>query len=172
MGRTTLERIAIVGAESTGKSWLAEALADHYGCLWVPEYARQYLTELGKPYTADDVEAIAKGQMAHEAALAAKQQGPYLFCDTNMLVIKVWMDSSYGDTPDWVHDIIEEERYKLHVLTDDDIPYEPDPLREHPEMRDHFTAIYEALLESLEIPYIKVSGNKADRLQQVISVLG
>ena len=172
MGGTTIERIAIVGAESTGKSWLAEALAEHYGCLWVPEYARQYLNQIDRPYTEADVEAIARGQEAHEEELAAKQQGKYLFCDTNLLVIKVWMDSSFGDTPDWIHQGIEENRYKLHIFTDDDIPYEYDPLREHPEMRDHFTAIYEALLEGLEIPYIKVSGDKETRLKQVISVLG
>lgn len=172
MGGATIERIAIVGAESTGKSWLAETLAEHYGCLWVPEYARQYLSQIDRPYTEADVEAIARGQEAHEEELAAKKQGPYLFCDTNSLVIKVWMDSSFGDTPNWVHQALEEERYKLHILTDDDIPYEPDPLREHPEMRDHFTAIYTALLDGMEIPYIKVTGDKETRLQQVISVLG
>lgn len=54
--------ITIVGAESSGKTTLAERLADRFGCLWVPEYARTYLTELNRPYQLEDLSIIAKGQ--------------------------------------------------------------------------------------------------------------
>jgi len=55
--------ITIVGPESSGKTTLARQLAAHYGCPWVPEYAREYLESLGGMYEELDLEAIAQGQL-------------------------------------------------------------------------------------------------------------
>ena len=55
-----IRRIAITGPESTGKSMLAQQLADHYHTLWVPEFARDYLTSLNRPYEEDDILYIAR----------------------------------------------------------------------------------------------------------------
>lgn len=165
-----IKKIAIVGAESTGKSALAEALAAHHQCLWVPEFARQYLSEINRPYNAADVETIARGQIALEDQLEAQSQG-LLFCDTNLWVIKVWMDNAFGNTPDWIWQELNSRRYHLHVVTDFEIPYEPDPLREHPEQRPHFTALYRKLLEAHKVPYVYAKGTLAARVALVSSLL-
>ncbi len=55
--------ITIVGAESSGKSTLARQMAAYFGCTWVPEYAREYLGNLNRPYDAHDLEVIAGRQM-------------------------------------------------------------------------------------------------------------
>ena len=55
VGSRTVEevkRVCLLGAESTGKSTLAEALARRYATLWNPEYGRPY-TQLGRPAGAD-----------------------------------------------------------------------------------------------------------------------
>ncbi|HXH19021.1 MAG TPA: ATP-binding protein, partial [Chitinophagales bacterium] len=90
-----MKKIVIVGPESSGKTFLAEKLAAHFQCLWVPEYAREYLEKLNKPYTKEDVEKIAEGQLRLEDETAAKSKS-LLICDTNLLVIKIWMDHKYG----------------------------------------------------------------------------
>ena len=59
-------RIAITGPESTGKSTLARQLAEHYQTTWVPEFARVYLDQLGRPYEEGDLVSIAKGQLQAE----------------------------------------------------------------------------------------------------------
>lgn len=171
MAGTAVKRVAIIGAESTGKSWLTESLGQHYHCLWVPEFCREYLTNLNRPYTQADVEAIARGQIETEDRMAALTAGPYLFCDTNLLVIKIWMDSSYGHTPQWILDEIPRRQYTHHFLTDYDIPYQPDPLREHPELRDHYTRKYEEALTLFNIPYTKISGGMEERLVKCVEVL-
>jgi NadR type nicotinamide-nucleotide adenylyltransferase len=158
-------KIAVIGAESTGKTALTEALAAHYNTNWVIEFSRPYLEALGKPYTARDVEAIARGQMKIEDTMAAETP-EILFCDTNLLVIKIWMDHAYGATPNWILKEIEQRKYDLHILTDWDIPYEPDPLREHPEMRDYFTALYKHELDSRQLNNIIASGTPEQRLTQ------
>jgi nicotinamide riboside kinase len=55
-----LKKIVVVGPESTGKSSLCEQLAMKYQTPWVPEYARDYLMKLGRPYDYNDLLIIAK----------------------------------------------------------------------------------------------------------------
>jgi len=55
--------ITIVGAESSGKTRLAMQLANYFQCPWVPEYAREYLAELGRPYAQEDLEVIAEREL-------------------------------------------------------------------------------------------------------------
>ncbi len=168
---SSIRKVAIIGAESTGKSALAAALAAHYGCPLVPEYAREYLTDLGRPYTAQDVETIARSQLQLEDQLAI-QATDLLFFDTNLWVIKVWMEHSFNFCPDWVGQEILLRDYHLHIITDYNIPYEPDPLREHPEAREYFTNIYLNLLKTNNIPYLYVTGNLSERVKQAIAQIG
>lgn len=158
-------KIAIVGPESSGKTFLAENLAAHYNCLWVPEYAREYLERCARPYTKEDVEKIAKGQIVTEDIAAAKSKS-FLICDTNLLVIKIWMDDKYGSTPQWVEEEILRRKYDLHLLTAPDIPYEDDPLRENPERGEYFFKEYEKLLRALKFPYAIISGT--NRIEQAV----
>lgn len=55
--------ITIVGAESSGKTQLAAQLATHFKCPWIPEYAREHLTSIGRPYNEPDLEVIAKEEI-------------------------------------------------------------------------------------------------------------
>jgi NadR type nicotinamide-nucleotide adenylyltransferase len=166
-----MRKIAIVGAECTGKSVLTEALAKAYNCPFVTEFAREYLGKLKQSYTALDVQAIARGQLSLEDEAVASAEAPYLFCDTNLWVIKVWMDNSYKVTPEWIEREIQQRPYHLHIVTDYNIPYETDSLREHPNQRAHFTDIYRNLLDANNVPYIYVQGGLKERIKQVITSL-
>lgn len=55
--------ITIVGAESSGKTTLAMQLAEAMECVWVPEYAREYLEKLGRDYDEKDLDLIAEHQL-------------------------------------------------------------------------------------------------------------
>ncbi|WP_297337291.1 ATP-binding protein [Algoriphagus sp.] len=166
------KRILILGPESTGKSTLASDLAVHFDEPWVPEFAREYLEILGRPYEYDDLLKIAKGQMAleDEKANVAKK---YLFCDTDLRVIQVWSAHKFGKVHDWVIKELDQRVYDLILLTDIDLPWEPDPLREHPdpEMRQYFFDQYQEIAESSGFPYLTVSGDQRQRLQSAINVL-
>lgn len=166
-------KVAIVGPESSGKTFLAEKLAAHYKCMWVPEYAREYLEKHGHHYTKEDVEKIANGQLIAEEATAKRAGEPedrsMLICDTNLLVIKIWMDDKYGSTPSWIEEEIVRRKYHLHLLTAPDIPYEYDPLRENPKRGTYFFKEYEKLLRRLKFPYAIISG--ANRTSQAVKAV-
>ena len=160
-------RISLTGPESAGKSTLAAQLAAHYGTTFVPEYARAYLEAHGAAYTLPDLTAIARGQLAAEEA-AATQATRLLFCDTDLLVIKIWAENAFGTCPAWVRAELARPRYVATLLLAPDLPWTPDPLREHPDpaQRWHFYNLYRAELVSRQWPFVEINGPPAQRLVQ------
>jgi nicotinamide riboside kinase len=90
-----MQKIIITGPESTGKTTLAQQLAQHYQTVWVPEYSRDYIAQLNRSYEEDDLLEIAKGQVRREDEMVAKHTPDLLICDTSLLVIKVWSKVKY-----------------------------------------------------------------------------
>ena len=165
-----MRRISLTGPESAGKSSLAAQLAAHYGATFVPEYARAYLEANGSAYTLADLEAIARGQLAAEDAAAAQATG-WLFCDTDLLVLKIWVENAFGTCPAWVLAELTRPRYALTLLLAPDLPWTPDPLREHPDpaQRWHFYELYRAELVSREWPFVEICGPPAQGLELALA---
>lgn len=139
-------RIAVTGPESTGKSIIVKQLAKHYGGSIVHEYAREYLSHLSRPYTALDVETIARKQIELNDALPSNSR--IIFYDTDILVCRIWMEVVFGSCPDWLIAESRNQNYSHTLLMNVDIPWEPDPLREHPHLREEiFTRYRTALIE-------------------------
>ncbi len=162
---TDIKKIVVIGPESTGKSTLSEALAKELGTVWVPEYARSYLENLGHSYEEPDLLTIAEGQLQSEDSLLL-QANKILICDTDLQVIKVWSEAKYGRCHPQVMQQIAERKYDLYILTDIDMPWQPDPLREHPapEERKYFFNIYHDIVSNSNIPWVLVTGNEEERL--------
>ncbi len=166
----TKKRIAIIGPESTGKSTLSEDLSNHYKEPWVPEYAREYLEKLGRPYVREDLIEIAKGQIREEENFLPKSKN-LLICDTNLVVIKIWSEYKYGDVDKQIMEMLNSRYYDLHILTNIDLPWEEDPLREHPDEREELLLHYQNHLFERNINYTLVSGDKETRLNQSIQAI-
>ncbi|MBC7919881.1 MAG: ATP-binding protein [Ferruginibacter sp.] len=161
------KRIAVTGPESTGKSTLSAQLAAHFRTVWVPEYARAYLDQLPHPYGADDILAIAQGQVELEKQLAG-QANRLLISDTELLVTKIWSEHAFGHCPEWILEALAHQRYDLYLLTGIDIPWAPDPQREHPHLRDYFYQRYRRELESRHWPFVEIWGEPSIRLDKAI----
>ncbi|MBT8195056.1 MAG: ATP-binding protein [Bacteroidia bacterium] len=164
------KRIAIIGPESSGKSTLASTLAEQYNTLWVPEFAREYLMQIKRDYTFDDLEIIAKKQMTLENELFATANN-FLFCDSTLLTIKIWSEYKYNKTSQWVLDNLKEHQYHLHMLCKPDIDWEDDPLRENPHDRDELFVLYQTELKKLKIPYEIVNGRNEFRFDTAVNAL-
>lgn len=163
--------VAIVGAECSGKTTLAEELALRFDTACVPEFSREYLAA-GASYDQADVLAIAKGQYAAETAAGAAQS--LLIADTDLVVIKVWWAVRYGGGHPWVDATLAEQlasERRCYLLPTPDIPWAPDPLREHPNDRPALHARYRALLDSLGVDYLEVSGTREERLARAATAI-
>ena len=162
-------RVSLTGPESTGKSTLAARLAAHYGTTFAPEFAREYLADSGPHYSSEDLEEIARGQLAAEATAVAEAEARghrVVFFDSDLLVIKIWFGHSFGTCPEWIQQAIARQHYDLVLLMGVDLPWEPDPLREHPHLRQHFYDLYQRELREQMSNFAEVAGDYDRRFAQ------
>ena len=145
-------------------------LARHYRTTWVEEYAREYLEDLYRPYEFGDIVRIAKGQYEMEKK-KAKTASKYLFCDTDMLVCKIWSMFKYGKTDKWIEIMTQKHVYDLYLLCDIDLPWIDDPLREHPHHRQELWDLYIQELRQMHVHFEVVSGTGQARLDKAISII-
>ncbi|WLG12435.1 ATP-binding protein [Psychrobacter cibarius] len=171
--------VAILGAESTGKTTLCRDLAAHFGCPWVPEYMRTYLqAKWDKEHltcTWDDLLPIAQGQIELENKLAAQaaqnSDSSYLFCDTSLFELMVYANWYYGDCPKALTNAALTHHYDLILLTEVDIPWVADDLRDSPHQRDEISAYFESQLTRHQKPFHRIGGDRDERVQQVLEWL-
>lgn len=165
-----MRKIAIVGPESTGKTVLTEQLAHHFHEPWVREYAREYLEEKQPPYQLSDLIAITDGQLEQEKR-AEQAAEKFLFCDTNLLVIRIWAQDKFGVIPQEIEQKWVPEDYFLHLLLYPDLKWEADPLREDQNRRLQLFQMYESELEKAGVSYAIVKGVGDQRLNQALWTL-
>ena len=160
-------RIAVTGPESTGKSVLAKQLAEHYSAEMVPEFARSYLDQIRRPYSLHDLEIIAAGQVSSEDTAAAAGCS-MMICDTELTVIKIWAEHCFGNCPVPVEQELMRRSYDLYLLCNIDLPWEYDPLREHPNLREYFFNLYLKELNSRGTNVKIIEGSGSLRLENAI----
>jgi nicotinamide riboside kinase len=135
MGENCIYRIVITGPESTGKTELAKVLAKKQNGDWIPEYARQYVENLDRPYNYDDVVHIARYQVAQDAGLALRSGRVVLIYDTWLILTKVWLEQVFGTCPEWISEHIRSTKIDLFLICDTDLPWIADPVRENGDVR-------------------------------------
>ena len=173
-----MKKIVIVGPESTGKSTLCEQLAKHFGSLYCPEFARQYLTGHGMEYSFEDLLTIANGQLSLEEQFVEeagnqRENSDCLFIDTDMYVMKVWCEYVFGKCHQFILDSIAERKYDLYMLCNIDLPWAYDPLREYPDEKPRIELyqIYKDILINQSTPWIIISGSYTERLNTAIKAV-
>jgi len=166
----TVPKIAVVGPESTGKSTMSAYLAKHYNTVWVPEYARDYCAKLTEPCTWQDEINMFYGQLDLEAEMLPLAN-ELLVCDTTFITVKIWSDYTFGRSPQEVLDKLSQHPYDLYLLLNIDLPWEEDPLRDFPHMREHFMEIWVKELQALNANYTLISGTGDERYADAVKAI-
>lgn len=168
-----MKKIVIIGPESTGKSTIAQGLASHFNCPWIPEYARSYMEALTRPYTYEDVELIARHQLEelreYETRFSATT--PYLFLDTDLIITRVWFLHVFKHEPQWLAAAIKNTAADFYLLCQPDLPWEPDPVRENGHIRDDLYQWYMNEIKELGKPFAEIGGKGKLRLQHAIQAI-
>ena len=165
-----IQRIAITGPESTGKTSLTQQLAKHYQTVWAPEFARDYLPMLNRPYTYNDILYIAQNQFRMNEDVPDRARR-YFFCDTELIVTKIWCDVKFGRCHPWIENHISKQHFDLYLLTDIDLPWEPDPQREHPNLREFLMGLYRQELQNRNFPYKIIDKVEYQRISNAIAAV-
>jgi len=167
-----VSRIVVTGPESTGKTILAQALAEKLGTVWIPEYARQYVENLNRPYDYDDVIRIARYQVAQEAEFESKMRNGVVIFDTWLIITKVWLDLVFGKCPEWIREHIRAAKIDLFLVCNTDLPWIKDRVRENGgEKREQLFQLYCDEISSFGFEYEKIIGVGAARTENAMQAL-
>ena len=86
----TLKKIVVTGPESVGKTTLCMELQKRLNAVIIPEYARTYIESIGRHYTYDDVEQIARRQVAEfKKAVADNKDKDFLDSNQSMVYARL-----------------------------------------------------------------------------------
>jgi len=167
------KRVCVVGAESTGTTTMARALAEHYRTVWVPEYGRTYSTGKLLSETANDWHTrefvhIAETQNRMEDALA-KQANKILICDTDSFATSLWHERYMAHASPEVDRLFQDRNYDLYFLTADDIPFVQDGTRDGEHIRHWMHKKFIEKLKKHNRPFIILTGCHEKRLNVAIA---
>jgi nicotinamide riboside kinase len=162
--------LCVTGAECTGKTTLAEALAEALSAPLVTEAARVYLAGRSG-YTCTDVLGIARQQLETEQQALA-QGAPLVVADTDLTVIQVWWEEKYGKLDPWLTEALRARTPRRYLVTRPDLPWEPDPLRESANDRERLHGRYLEILAADPFPYFEVSGTGSERFTRALYQIG
>ena len=164
-------RVALLGAESSGKSTLAAALATHFDTVWVPEYLREFVDVKGRVPVEEEQAGIARMQLEreHAAALVANR---FLFCDTTPLMTAIYSRFYWGRVDEALAEMEQMHHYAFTLVTAPDSPWMPDGLqRESEAVRQQVHDEVVRTLDERAIPFMMVTGSLPQRVMQVDRLL-
>lgn len=165
------KKIAILGAESTGKSTISKALAEHYHTIFVPEYARTYFeTHDINHYGVSDLEIIAKNQLELEKECESKATD-YLLCDTSLITVKIWAVYQFNKSPEFITNTIKAADYDLYLICNNDVAWIEDPQRRNENLRESLFKWTKHELQKLNIDYKIIKGTGDERLKSAITTI-
>ncbi|THE06469.1 cytidyltransferase [Microbacterium oleivorans] len=161
-------RVVVLGAESTGSTTLAAALAAELGTMWVPEYGREYseirVGGLDAPWRSDEFDLIVDRQIAMEEAALRRTPAPVLVCDTDVLATALWHERYVGSAAPGIRHRAAGHRPALYVLTGDEIPFVQDGMRDGEHIRHAMQDRFREVLTGQPVPWLEVRGSVAERV--------
>lgn len=164
-----VERIAILGGESTGKSTLAAALARHFATQYVAEYGRELWEARAGRLEYADLLAIAEQQVEREQR-AGEQSYRYAFCDTSPATTLLYCLDLFGRAEQRLR-ALATRRYTLQILCAPDFPFVQDGTRRDDAFRHEQHDWYLKQLEKSGERWLLVTGSLDERIGQVQEAL-
>lgn len=159
--------IALLGAECTGKSTLAEALAAHFNAGLVTEYLREWCDTHGRTPQRHEQAHIATEQAARIEAMAREHD--LVFCDTTPLITALCSEHYFNDASLTADALAFQRRCTLTLVCAPDLPWQADGiLRDGPEVRADFDSRLCRILRNAGLPWVDVVGDASDRLRTAI----
>jgi len=162
-------RLALLGGESSGKTTLAQTLAEKLHTAWVPEYGRQLWEELRHTLSVEELLHVARHQVVLEDAAAAQRSG-WIVCDTTPLTTLQYCLHDHGQAPPELH-ALARRRYDLTVVCEPDFDFVQDGCRRDDVFRQAQHAWALAQLQAQRVTFLSARGDVAARAAQVLACL-
>jgi len=161
-------RVCVRGAESSGTTTMARALATHYKTIWVPEYGREYWIKKMRAgytdrWTTDEFIHIATEQNKQEEK-AARECNRILVCDTDSFATRLWHERYVGKPSPEVDKLSNRSAIRQYFLTNTDIPFIQDGTRDGQHIRERMHRRFEEELLRCKKPFLLLAGKHDERI--------
>ena len=119
----------------------------------------------------EDLPIIMEGQSKLENKLLEKSN-KLIFCDTNSVVTQIWSETHFnGYCSKEILYNAKNSDHDFYILTDIDIPWKEDDLRDRPNERRKMLNIFKTKLDQYKFPYKLVSGDLQTRIRESIKII-
>ncbi len=168
-----IPRLVLLGAESSGKTTLSQALAEALGTVWVPEYGRLLTEQKHGALVFEDLLAIGRRQVEMEDAAAHRARG-WLVCDTNAATTALYSYYYFHRCDPALQALARASagRYARTFVCQPTVPFEADGWRGPEALRQFQHGAILLQLDLLGIAYTLLDGSVAERVAQVRGALG
>jgi HTH-type transcriptional regulator, transcriptional repressor of NAD biosynthesis genes len=167
-----VRKVVFLGAESTGKSTLAERMAREYDTRFVAEFGREvWVQKNGQLQLSDYVDIARRHRELEDAAVLESKR--FLFVDTNAITTMFLGYAYEGDGLPELTALARDAQTRYHhvFLCDADIPFEQDGWRDNDFWRRRAQGLIRYDLAVRALPYTLVSGTLEERVSQVKAIL-
>ena len=164
-----MRKVVLTGSESSGKTTLALALGAHFEAPVSVEFVREFAAKQGT-IAFSDHGPIARGQMAAEDEAIARAKD-LVILDTDLVSTVVYCEHYFGRAPEWIAEEARRRAGDLYLLTKPDIPWVADGIRDRGERREEMHAVFRDKLRSMELRYVEIGGDRAERLLSAIQAI-
>lgn len=162
--------VALLGAECTGKSTLAETLAKHFDAGLVTEYLREWCDAHGRTPQQHEQAHIAAEQAARIAA--ATRTHDLVICDTTPLITALCSEHYFDDDALTADALAFQRRCDLTLVCAPDLPWQADGfLRDGPAVRERFDARVRAALTAGCLRWVDIAGGSAARTSAAVAAV-
>ena len=160
-----MQLICLTGPESSGKTSLAKILTERFRGVWLPEYARSYLTR--PEYDTQDLFKITREQRERELSFV-NSEPTVGFLDTDLINIRIWWDVRVGSIPQEIDNHLRSQAERGYLLLRGDLPWEYDELRDPQLDREALFERHRETLEQFGFKYLIVDGQGEARIQNAV----
>ena len=168
-------RVAILGAECTGKSTLCQALANHLGAndtTWqlAAEYLREWCQHHQRTPERAEQQHIAQEQAHRVDALTSK--GFSVLADTTPLMTAVYSDVLHQDATLYAAAVAHQRSYDLTFVAGTDLPWIADGIQRDGEaVRREVDRKLRSVLQSHQIPHTVICGVGPSRTRSALETI-
>lgn len=164
-----VDRICVLGGESSGKTTLVNALAEALDTVSVPEFGRLLWEAKGGALGYEDMRVIAQRQIEQEVALS-RQARRWLVCDGSALTTAFYSEDGYGRI-DPVVEALARRRYAMTFVCAPDFPFVQDGTRRDAAFRLRQHRWYLDALDRAGVEYLVLAGPVDQRVDAALKLL-
>jgi HTH-type transcriptional repressor of NAD biosynthesis genes len=162
-------KVIILGTESTGKTTIAERLAEYYQCSLVKEAGREFVGNSNLIKTEDlQIVALEHAKLIDEAVLG---NHPLIIIDTDIHITISYSKFVFGDTLVVDDRIYESNKGHLYLYLTNDIDYVQDGTRLSKDDRDSLDLSHREILNQHGIGIIEIGGSLEERMHRAVLLI-